>query len=84
MDAVKMIQITFSILGLLLIILGLFYSKNAHSKIDPAHGPFGNPIGEVLFGILSILPWYIMKSIIILTGIFIFILSLLSLIQNKF
>jgi hypothetical protein len=83
MDAVKIIQIVFSILGLLLIILGLFYSKNAHNKIDPAHGPFGNPIGEILFGILFILPWYIMKSMIILTGSFIFVLSLLSLIQDK-
>jgi hypothetical protein len=80
MNEVEIIQIISIIIGLSLIIAGLFYSESIHHKTDPSYGPFGNPIGEIVFGILSALPWYIMKSLIILVGIFIFLLSLLSLI----
>ncbi|WP_028390655.1 hypothetical protein [Bacillus cihuensis] len=62
-----------SIIGLFLLVVGIFHNKNRHEKSRNVGGlPF-------LADIILLLPWYIIKILLILLGISLIILPIISL-----
>ncbi|WP_129710663.1 hypothetical protein [Priestia megaterium] len=68
-------------IGLVIIVGGSFYSKKLHKKVftDGILPGSDNLLGIILIFMLTVLnflPWYITKSVIILTGFLIIFLTL--------
>ncbi|EST13692.1 hypothetical protein P343_01540 [Sporolactobacillus laevolacticus DSM 442] len=77
------IKIIIMLLGIVITIVGLLYSKSYHEKhfsSDINSGTFsdgiiGFIIEFVVLGLLSILPWYINKALVISIGLLLFVTS---------
>ncbi|MED4407097.1 hypothetical protein [Heyndrickxia coagulans] len=73
--AIKVILI---IIGIIIIVIGVFYNKQYHEKHFASDSSFGINGGDgfivfiietIVITVLSILPWYIFKFILFLIGI---------------
>lgn len=77
------IKIIIMLLGIVITIVGLLYSKSYHEKhflSDISSGTFsdgiiGFIIEFVVLGLLSILPWYINKAVVIFIWLLLFVAS---------
>lgn len=77
------IKIIIMLLGIVITIVGLLYSKSYHEKhfssdissVTFSDGIIGFIIEFVVLGLLSILPWYINKALVILIGLLLFVAS---------